>query len=130
MTGKLSSIDSVNLAELKGSVCTSHSPGVHHASHRSEVLAHCLGASDVLMDITFLTPFLKEIMTEHSDHKVRRDEPAVLIHEHNTVSVTVKDHSDVRPGLRNEFLKIHDILEIQRVRLVIRETSVEFFIYI
>ena len=67
-------------------------------------------------------------MSQDSDHEVRRDETAVLIDEHNAVSVAVKDDSNIRLRLSDELLQILYILLYQRIRLMIREASVHLFI--
>ena len=69
-------------------------------------------------------------MSERSDHEVWGNEAAVLIHEHHAVCISVIDDTDISFDLSDELLKIHDILEIKRIRLVVREASVKFFIYI
>ena len=73
------------------------------------------------MDVSLLSPFLKEVVAEHRNHKVWRDEPAVLIHEHHAVSVSVEDHSDVSLCLRHELFQVCDILLHKRIRLMVRE---------
>ena len=60
----------------------------------------------VLMDISLLASFLEEVMSKDCNHKVRRDEPAVLIYEHHAVSVSVEDHTYIGLCLGYEFLQI------------------------
>ena len=109
---------------------TSDLPGRHLASHRSEVLAYRLRAADVLEHGSGLVPLVDEIVAENGDHQVRRDELALVVHEHHTVSVTIIDDTHIRAGLLHQSLKRLDILRNQRVRLVVREVSVKFFEYV
>ena len=82
------------------------------------------------MYISLLASFLKEIVAENCDHKVWRNETAVLIHKHHAVSISVIDDTDVRLGFSNQLLKIYDVLRIERIRLVVRETAIHLLIYI
>ena len=67
-------------------------------------------------------------MSEHGDHQVRRNETAVLVDEHHTVRVAVKDHSDICLCFCHELLQSLDVLLHERVRLMVREASVHLFI--
>ena len=130
MAGKFASEHTVKLAKFQSSICTSYPPCVHHTTHRSQIFSDSLRTSDVLMHITFLPSFLKEIMSQHGNHQIRRDETTVFIHEHDAVCITVENDSDVSLCLSDKFLKIDNISRNQRIWLMIRETSVHVLIYI
>ena len=128
MSGKFAAIHSIDLTELEGGICAAYSPCVHDSAHWCEVLPYCLGTSDVLMYIAFLSSFLKEIMSQHCYHQIRRNEAAVLIHEHNAVSITIEDDSDISLCLSHKLLKILHILLHQRIRFVVREPSIHILV--
>ena len=130
VSGKLTAPDSVKFTELLRGECTADLPGSHLATHRCEVLPYRLRAADVLEHGSGLVPLVDEIVAENGDHQVRRDELALVVHEHHTVSVTIIDDTHIRAGLLHQSLKRLDILRNQRVRLVVREVSVKFFEYV
>ena len=130
MSGKFSSIYSVKFAKFQRGKGSSHSPRVHFTAHRGKVLPYCLRTADILKHYPLFSPFFEEIMSENGNHQVRRDESAVFIHEHNSVSITIIDDSDIGFGLSDKFLQCLHICRHQRVRFMIWERAIHLLIYI
>ena len=130
VAGKFSAPDSVDLAEFPGGKGAAHLPCLHPDAHRFEELAHGLRAPDVLKHQTLLSPLLHEILSEHCDDQVRRHKVSFIIDEHHPVGITVIDHTDIGPGLPDQSFERLDILVDERVRLVVREGSVDFIEYV
>ena len=64
-------------------------------------------------------------MAENGDHQVRGYEFALIVDEHNPVSVAVIDHTDIGTDLFDKALKRLHIFGYQWIRLMIRESAVQ-----
>ena len=69
-------------------------------------------------------PFVDEIVAQNCNHEVWRYEVALLIHEHNAVSITIIDDTYICACLFHELFQCYYVLMNQRVRLMIRECSI------
>ena len=63
-------------------------------------------------------------MSQHGNHQIRRNELPLFIRKHHPVSITVINDTYIRPGFPDQSLKGLHIPGNERIRLVIRETSV------
>ena len=125
MSCKFSSPQTVYLSELRSGISPAHSPGVQLYAILLKILSYGIRTADFLKHLRIPGSALHaKILCHQCDNQVRCHKPGLVIHEHDSVRIPVIYHSDVSLSFGHKIAKQLNVLRHQRIRLMIRETSV------